>query len=89
MVVVEGVLEAAEEAGVFGVVVGAKSEEFTEFGEDGAGVVLDEGSVAGGPGLPRAPPSQWAVIQLLWIGDFLGWVRWLPKRLGEVGRDMS
>ena len=49
--VVEGVLEAAEEAGVFGVVVGAKSKEFTEFGEDGAGVVLDEGSVAGGAGV--------------------------------------
>ena len=46
VVVVEGVLEAAEEAGVFGVVVGAKSKELTEFGEDGAGVVLDEGSVA-------------------------------------------
>ena len=51
VVVVEGVLEAAEEAGVFGVVVGADAEEFAEFGEDHALVVLDEGSVAGGAGV--------------------------------------
>ena len=34
VVVVEGVLEAGEEAGVFGVVVGAMAEEFGEFGDD-------------------------------------------------------
>jgi hypothetical protein len=48
VVVVEGVLQAAEEAGVFGVVVGAHAEEFGEFGDDHAFVVLDEGTVAGG-----------------------------------------
>ena len=51
VVVVEGVLEAGEEAGVFGVVVGAHAEEFAEFGEDDALVVLDDGSVAGGTGV--------------------------------------
>ena len=51
VVVVEGVLEAGEEAGVFGVVVGAHAQEFAEFGEDRAVVVLDEGSVAGGAGV--------------------------------------
>ena len=51
VVVVEGVLQAAEEAGVFGVVVGADAEELGEFGEDHAFVVLDEGSVAGGTGV--------------------------------------
>ena len=51
VVVVEGVLEAAEEAGVFGVVVGAHAEEFGELGEDHALVVLDEGTVAGGAGV--------------------------------------
>jgi hypothetical protein len=50
-VVVESVLEAAEEAGVFGVVVGAHAEEFGEFGEDRAVLVLDEGSVAGWAGI--------------------------------------
>jgi hypothetical protein len=46
--VVEGVLEAGEEAGVFGEVVGAHAQEFAEFGQDSAMVVLDDGSVAGG-----------------------------------------
>ena len=51
VVVVEGVLEAAEQAGVFGVVVGADAEELAEFGEDHALIVLDEGTVAGGAGV--------------------------------------
>ncbi len=51
VVVVEGVLEAGEEAGVFGVVVGADAEEFAKFGQDGALVVLDEGSEAGRAGV--------------------------------------
>ncbi len=51
VVVVEGVLEAGEEAGVFGVVVGADAEEVGEFGEDDAVVVGDLGSVAGGAGV--------------------------------------
>jgi hypothetical protein len=49
--VVEGVLEAGEEAGVFGEVVGAHAEELAEFGDDHALVVLDDGSVAGGTGV--------------------------------------
>lgn len=51
MAVVEGPLEAAEEAGVFGVVVGAVAEELGQFGEDVAGFVLQEGAVAGGAGV--------------------------------------
>ena len=34
VMVVESVLEAGKEAGVFGEVVGAHAEEFAEFGED-------------------------------------------------------
>ena len=49
--VVERVLEAAEEAGVLGVVVGAHAEELGEFGEDVAFVVLDKCAVAGGAGI--------------------------------------
>ncbi len=51
VMVVEGVLETGEEAGVFGEVVGAHAEEFAEFGQDHALVVLDNGSVAGGTGV--------------------------------------
>ena len=46
--VIEGVLQAAEEAGVLGVVVCAHAEEFGELGEDVAVVVLNESAVAGG-----------------------------------------
>ena len=45
--VVERPLEAAEEAGVLGVVVGAVAEELGELGEDVAGFVLQDGAVAG------------------------------------------
>ena len=51
VVVVESVLEAGEEAGVFGEVVGAHAQEFAEFGEDLALFVLDDGSVACGAGV--------------------------------------
>jgi hypothetical protein len=51
MVVVEGVLETGEQAGVFCVVVGADAEEFAKFCKDGALVVLDEGTEAGGTGI--------------------------------------
>ncbi len=51
VVVVEGVLEAGEEAGVLGVVVGADAEELAELGEDVAVGVLNEGSEAGGAGV--------------------------------------
>jgi hypothetical protein len=47
MAVVERVLQAAEKAGVFGIVVGADAEKLTKFGEDHAPVVLNEGSIAG------------------------------------------
>ena len=67
MVVVEGVLEAAEEAGVFGVVVGADAEELAEFGEDGAVGVLDEGSVAGGAGVAAGSAVAVGVDPVLWI----------------------
>ena len=49
--VIEGVLEAGEEAGVLGDVVGADSEELGELGEDGAGAVGDLGAEAGGAGI--------------------------------------
>ena len=80
MVVVEGVLEAAEEAGVLGVVIGAKSKKFTEFGEDGTGVVLDEGSVAGGAGVAAGsavavgvdPTFGWGFVGGLRVGEEAG-----------------
>ncbi len=49
--VVEGVLEDAEEAGVFGEVVGAVAEEDGELGEGVSGVVGEDGTVAGGAGV--------------------------------------
>ncbi|MCU1247199.1 MAG: hypothetical protein JWQ49_228, partial [Edaphobacter sp.] len=51
VVMVEGVLETGEEAGVFGEVVGTHAEELAELGQDGAVVVLDDGSIAGGTGV--------------------------------------
>ena len=51
MVVVEGVLEAGEEAGVLGVVVGAVAEVLGEFGYDLAVWAGDFGSVAGWAGV--------------------------------------
>ena len=51
VVVVERPLEAAEQAGVFGVVVGAVAEELGQLGEDAAGFVLEERAVAGGAGV--------------------------------------
>ncbi len=51
VVVVERPLEAAEEAGVLGVVVGAVAEELGELGEDVAGFVLQDGPVAGRAGV--------------------------------------
>ena len=56
MAVVERVLQAAEEAGVFGVVIGADAEKLAQFGENHALVVLDEGSVAGRAGVAAGPP---------------------------------
>ena len=69
VVVVEGVLEAGEEAGVFGEVVGAHAEEFAELGEDCALVVLDDGSVAGGTGVAAGS----AVAVGVDPGRFWGW----------------
>ena len=51
VVVVEGVLEAGEEAGVLGEVVGSYAEELAEFSQQIALVVLDDGSVAGRTGV--------------------------------------
>ena len=51
VVVVERPLEAAEEAGVLGVVVGAVAEELGELGEDVARLVLQDGPVAGRAGV--------------------------------------
>ena len=75
MVVFERVLEAAEEAGVLGVVVGAHAEELGEFGEDGAFVVLDEGSVAGGAGVAAGSSVAVGVdpVGLFCGGRIWGW----------------
>jgi hypothetical protein len=51
LVVVECPLEASEEAGVLGVVVGAMAEEFRELGKDVSGIVLKDGTEAGGAGV--------------------------------------
>lgn len=51
MVMVEGVLEGGEEAGVLRVVIGANPEEFIELGDDEAVGVGDLRSVAGGAGV--------------------------------------
>jgi hypothetical protein len=47
VVMIEGVLEAGEETGVFGVVIGSDTEELAEFGDDHPLVVLNEGPEAG------------------------------------------
>jgi hypothetical protein len=44
-------LQAAEEAGVLGVIVGPNAEELGEFGDYHAFVILDEGSIAGWAGV--------------------------------------
>ena len=86
VVVVEGVLEAAEEAGVFGVVVGADAEELAEFGEDVALVVLDEGAVAGGAGV-AAGAAVAVGVDPAWISAADLWMGGSEKRLGAaVGR---
>jgi len=59
--VFDGPLEDAEEAGIFGEVVGLDAEVLAQFGDDLAFGVFDDCAVAGGAGLPREPPSQWAV----------------------------
>ena len=72
VVVVEGVLEAGEEAGVFGEVVGAHAEEFAELGEDCALVVLDDGSVAGGAGVAAGSAVAVRVDPGGSLGGFFG-----------------
>ncbi len=66
---VEGPLEAGEEAGVLGVVVGAVAEEFGELGEGVAGFVLEDGAEAGGAGVAAGPavamgcdPAGWGCV---------------------------
>jgi hypothetical protein len=49
--VVKSVLQAAQKAGVLGIVVGAVAEELREFGEDMAGFVGQHGTVTGGAGI--------------------------------------
>ena len=86
VVVVEGVLEAGEEAGVLGVVVGADAEEFAEFGEDGALVVLDEGSEAGGAGVAAGSAVAVGVDPVVGCFCWRAWVRgWDPRRGLGVG----
>ena len=84
VVVVEGVLEAGEEAGVLGVVVGADAEELAEFGEDHALVVLDEGSVAGGAGVAAGAAVAVGVDPDGLFGDLRGRRRGSEKRLGAA-----
>jgi hypothetical protein len=79
VVVVEGVLEAGKEAGVFGEVVGAHAEEFAEFGKDHAPIVLDDGSVAGGTGVAAGSAVAMGVDPVGFLG--VGSRRW--RGLGE------
>jgi hypothetical protein len=79
VVVVEGVLEAGEEAGVFGEVVGAHAKEFAEFGKDHAPIVLDDGSVAGGTGVAAGSAVAMGVDPAGFLG--VGSRRW--RGLGE------
>ncbi len=76
--VVEGELEAGEEAGVFGVVVGAEAEELGEFGKDVALGVGDLGAEAGGTGV--AAGAAVAVG-----GDGVGGVLAAGKEAGGTG----
>ncbi len=48
---VERELEAAQQAGVLGKIIGANAEELAEFGEDAAVGALNEGSVTRGTGI--------------------------------------
>ena len=72
VVVVEGVLEAAEEAGVFGVIIGAHAEELAQFGEDHALVVLDEGPVAGWAGVSAGAAVAVGVDPDSFLGGLFG-----------------
>jgi hypothetical protein len=72
VVVVEGVLEAGEEAGVFGEIIGAHAEEFAEFGEDIAMVVVDDGSVTGGTGVAAGSTVAVGVDPVMGLGIRMG-----------------
>ena len=85
VVVVESVLEAGEEPRVFGEVVGAHAEEFTEFGQDGAVVVLDDGSVAGGTGVAASSAVAVGVDPEALFRDGLGGAGY--GRGGGVGEE--
>jgi hypothetical protein len=86
VVVVEGVLEAAEEAGVFGVVIGAHAEEFAEFGDDHTLIILDEGPVAGWAGVAAGPAVAVGVDPGVSLGRFLGsGGRWVGEEAGGGG----
>src|SRR5437899_1783781 len=94
VVVVEGVLEAGEEAGVFGEVVGAHAEEFAEFGKDRAVVVLDDGAVAGGAGVAAGSAVAMGVDpDSLFGGGLVGVVvsrgRGFGKEAGDGGGTAS
>ena len=84
MTVVERVLEAAEEAGVFGVVVGADAEKLAELGDDHAVVVLNEGSVTGRAGVAAGSAVAVGVDPLPGCG--LGRAGASAKRLGVAER---
>jgi len=55
-VVFDGPLEDAEEAGVFGEVVGLDAEVLAQFGDDPAFCVFDDCAVAGGAGVAAGAP---------------------------------
>ncbi len=82
MVVVEGVLKAAEEARVLGVVVGPHAEKLAQFGEDHALIVLDERAVAGGAGIAAGATVAVGVNPAGLLGSRGGW----GGRFGEEAR---
>jgi hypothetical protein len=69
MIVIERVLQAAEQARVLGVVVGAHAEEFAEFRENCAFVVLNESAVAGGPGIATGSAVAVGVDPICLLGS--------------------
>jgi hypothetical protein len=92
VVMVQGVLEAGEEAGVLGVVVGAHAEELAEFGKDGAVVVLDEGAVAGWAGVAAGAAVAVGVDPngLFWLGWWgVGEEAWRGGGTGRHGLSVT
>ena len=56
-----GVFEGCDQSLILGKIVGLMAKVLAEMGDLASGLILDYDAIAAGPGLPRAPPSLWAI----------------------------